>query len=90
MLLYCTGSYPGYDMEAPAIGILIDIEMESGIYILHYRYLPIDEPIQRDTINNSLDAQERNYFVNPGANFMFEIKNTSFQRALMDRYIIWP
>jgi len=90
MLLYCTGNYPGYDMEAPALGILINTEIESGIRILHYRYLPIDEPIQRDTINNSLDAQERNYFVNPGANFIFEIKNTSFQRALMDRHIIWP
>ena len=90
MLLYCTGSYIGYDMEAPAIGILIDTQIVDEGYTLYYRYLPLDQPIQRDTINASLDPKERNYFINPGANFIFEIKNTSFQRALKDRHIIWP
>lgn len=89
MLLYCTGSYIGHEMEAPAIGIVIDTQTVGEGYTLYYRYLPLDQPVQRDTINESLQPQERRYFVNPGANFLFEITNISFQKALKDRHINW-
>jgi len=90
MLLYCTSSYIGHEMGAAAIGIVIDTQTVDEGYTLYYRYLPLDQPVRRDTINASLAPSERGYFVNPGANFMFEITNTSFQKALKDRYIIWP
>jgi hypothetical protein len=90
MLLYCCGDYPGYYMEAPAIGMVIDTEAEDDGYTVHYRYLPLDRPVQRQTINESLGKDEKKYFINPGNNFLFEIKNTSFRKALNDRHINWP
>ncbi len=90
MLLYCTGSYIGHYMEAPAIGIVIDTQTVDDRYTLYYRYLPFDQSVQRDMINESLEPQERKYFLNPGANFIFEITNTSFQKILNDKYINWP
>lgn len=90
MLLYCCGDYPGYYKEAPAIGMVIATETTEDGYTVHYRYLPLDRPVQRQTINGSLEVDEKNYFINPGNNFLFEIKNTSFRKALKDRYIDWP
>ena len=65
ILLYCTQSYPGYDKEAPAIGVVIDAETGDEGYILSYAYLPLDRPVQRSTINDNLEPDEQNYFVNP-------------------------
>lgn len=90
MLLYCTGSYLGHDMEAPAIAIVVDTQTSEEGYTLQYRYLPLDQPVPRYSINESLEEEEKNYFVNPGANFIFEITNTSFRKLLKDRYINWP
>lgn len=90
ILLYCAQSYPGYDKEAPAIGVVIDAEIGDEGYTLSYAYLPLDRPVQRSTINDNLEPDEQNYFVNPGANFIFEVKNTSFRKALTGRKINWP
>jgi hypothetical protein len=90
MLLYCTGSYLGHDMEAPAIAIVVDTQTSEEGYTLQYRYLPLDQPVPRYSINESLEEEEKNYFVNPGANFIFEVANTSFRKLLKDRYINWP
>ncbi len=90
MLLYCTGYYVGHYMEAPAVGVVVDTETSAEEYTLYYRYLPLDQPVVRHTINNSLGAVEQNYFINPGANFIFEIAKTSFQTLIKGRYINWP
>jgi len=90
MLLYCTGSYVGHYMEAPAVGVIVDTETSAKEYTLHYRYLQLSEPVPRDTINSSIGAVEKDYFINPGANFIFEIASTSFQATLKGRYINWP
>jgi hypothetical protein len=90
MLLYCCEDYPGYPKEAPAVGIVVDTETAGKGYTVRYRYLPLDCPVARDTIMASLQGNEKNYFINPGNNYLFEIKNTSFQKALKDRHINWP
>ena len=92
MLLYCCEDYPGYPKEAPAVGIVIKVNIETGDegYTVYYRYLPLNSPVQRHTINGSLQENERNYFMNPGNNYLFKIKNTSFRKAVKDRYINWP
>lgn len=91
MLLYCCGDYPGYYKEAPAVGIVTDIEgQQRNSYTIRYRCLFLDEPVPRDFINESLNESERRYFRNPGKNYLFPIEKKSFENALRGKCIRWP
>jgi hypothetical protein len=90
MLLYCTGSYLGHYQEAPGIGIVLDKDGTISSLTVYYRYLPLSQSISRGTINKNLLPGEKDHFINPGANFIFEIKNTTFKHILAGNYIYWP
>ena len=90
MLLYCAGGYPGHDQEAPGIGVVTDIQLEADSEISYYRYLPLDHPVDLDTLKASIkELQNRSNFSLIG-NWLIKIARHSFRKATMEKGIDWP
>lgn len=87
MLLYCTEQYIEHFREAPGIGIVINATEE----IVYYQYYPLDQPVGKDTVNESLkDYENRLKVLSSKGNWLFEIGGTSFRSALKGRRVNWP
>jgi hypothetical protein len=87
MLLYCTSGYTEHYMEAPGIGIALDIDDEC----IKYRWLPFAQPISKAAIDSLLESEDRAKFGNIrfDAFWLFEISPSSFSRIAVGRMIAW-
>lgn len=86
MLLYCAGSYGQYYMEAPGIGVIINVELPS----IYYCYLPLDKPIPLNTIRSLCTSVDKVQFANLHGKTLFAIERTSFRSILAGCQINWP
>lgn len=88
VLLYCTGSYSKYPMQAPGLGIVLHTNDE----IVQYRYLPLSQPILKDRIERKFQPSDAEKFGNRrfSSFWLFEILRESFVGALGDRALVWP
>ena len=89
MLLYCAGGYPGHDMEAPGIGVVIGTQTGGSEEAIYYQYFSLDSPVEWDTIKNIPELENCTNFTLAG-NWLREISNTSFKKAIAGRRIEWP
>lgn len=93
MLLYCAAGYPGHDKEALGIGIVLRTQTCEAEDVLYYRFLPFNEPVQREVITGCLDEEENRKFRVPHyiANWVVEVKDpASLREVLSGRTINWP
>jgi len=88
LLLYCTGSYRQYPMQAPGLGIVLHTDNE----IVRYRYLTLSQPISKDRIEHEFQPSDADKFKNRRFTgfWLFEISRESFVRAFGNRAIVWP
>ena len=87
MLLYCTSGYRKHIMEAPGVGIVVGTTEEC----VYYQYFPLDRPVGRQTIKESLKTYENRLRVpSSKGNWLFQIDNGSFSNALKGTQIAWP
>ena len=89
-LLYCTGGYPGFFQEAPAIGIVTAIDIEVAEDIICYQYLPLDQPIDLSILKLTIDELENRTHFGRKGNWLIPISSDSFRKALENRRIDWP
>lgn len=90
LLLYCCNDYPKHSKEAPAIGVVIDIENHNHAYVINYQYFPLVCPIPRQVIKSSLNTTALTKFRWLNRNYIFNIANTSFQTIMKGECIDWP
>ncbi len=90
VVLYCTGSYPGHEQEAPGIGVVIGADKSENA--IRYRYLPFGQPIAMDTIRNRLLPEDGEKFEHRRFStfWIFEIQRTSFKRLADQCRVNWP
>ena len=91
MILYCCGGYPGHDREAPAIGVVTKLEVNSvdgRLTDIHYQYLPLYHSIPLDTLKATIPA-----LITIFSRAVYQLQRVpknSFRAALADRQIDWP
>jgi hypothetical protein len=80
LLLYCTDEYPKYRMQVPGIGIVLRATSDT----VEYRWLPLSEPIRRETILEKFDPDDSTKMNQLGikARRLFEISKSSFAKTL--------
>ena len=88
LLLYCTGGYSEHAMQAPGVGIVLDTDDES----VEYRYLPLSQPVSKDSIEHAFQPSDNDKFKNIrfASFWLFEIPRESFAKAVGDQPIRWP
>jgi len=89
-LLYCAGFYPGHDQEAPGVGVVTSTETGGAEERIYYQYLPLDRPVDWDTIKNSVPELKWCTNFSLRGNWLRSISRASFTNALADRQIDWP
>lgn len=88
VLLFCAKRYLAHPKEAPGIGVVTGTETSGEGEEFDYQYLPLDSPVDWDTIRASIPGLRFPlYYI---GNWLQEISNTSFRRALASRQINWP
>ena len=87
MLLYCTGSYIGYDREVPAIGVVLRVEPPA----IHYRYLPLSKSITLDDMRHSFSQGDKTKLDNLRFDSfnIFTISADSFKHSVESHSIFW-
>lgn len=86
MLLYCARGYPGHDMEAPGIGIVLHVD--TGPFpTVRYRYLPLYQPIAWANIKPCVPPRQ---VLNSNPLFPLTGGNKQLELLLGGRIIIWP
>lgn len=87
ILLYCAGSYIGYDKEAPGVGAVRSVEPPA----IYYCYLPLDMPITLDEMRSNFDSSDKNKLNNlQFKSFrIFDISGNSFKQAIKGHSIDW-
>jgi hypothetical protein len=87
LLLYCTANYPGYKMEAPGLGVVLSTASDR----VNYRWVPLVQPIARESIKASLGSHEAERFgqLQFGHNWLIEISSESFSNIMRGRSVSW-
>jgi hypothetical protein len=87
ILLYCTGSYIGYDKEAPGVGVVRRVEPPA----IHYCYLPLDKPVTLDELRSSFSSSDKNKLDNLRFNKfrIFCISGAFFKQSINKRCVDW-
>ncbi len=87
MLLYCTGSYSGYDREIPALGVILLVKPPA----IKYSYLPLDKSITLDNLRNKFVTEDAAKLENLRFDSfnLFEISPESFKQAITGHSINW-
>jgi hypothetical protein len=88
VLLHCAESYLKHSKEAPGIGIVTAVETGGEKEKFDYHYLPLDGAVPFNVIKKAIP--ELRYPLHFIGNWLQGISNTSFQRALAGRQVIWP
>lgn len=89
-LLHCAGSYPGHDQEVPGIEVVTSTETGGAEECIYYQYLPLDHPVDWDTIKNSVPELRGCTNFSLMGNWLRSISRASFTNALAGRQIDWP
>ena len=86
MLLYCTRGYPGHHMQAPGIGLVLDVNTGASPTV-EYRYLPLYQPVAWANIKPYVPARQV-FSSNP----LFPLVggNANLQVLLGGRIVVWP
>jgi hypothetical protein len=87
ILLYCTGTYIGYDKEVPGVGVVRRVEPPA----IYYCYLPLDKPISLDEMRSSFTPVDKNKLNNLRFNAfrIFVISDASFKQAIKSHCLDW-
>lgn len=87
LLLYCTANNPDYQKEVPGLGIVLKMAPER----INYRWIPLVQPIARESIKESLDPGETERFgqLQFGHNWLIEISPESFSNIMRTRAVGW-
>ena len=90
MLLHCVRGYPEFDQEAPGIGVVIKIEPREGQEVIFYQYLPLNKPVDWNTLKVSIkELRDCTNFSLKG-NWLRRIHKDSFKKAILGHEIGWP
>jgi len=87
ILLYCTGSYSGYDREVPALGVILRVQPPA----INYSYLPLEKSITLDNLRNKFVTEDKAKLDNLRFDSfnVFEISPESFKQAITGHSINW-
>ena len=87
LLLYCTGGYDEYSMQAPGIGIVLETSKDA----VQYRYLPLSRSISKEAIERGLEKSDADKFANRrfSSFWLFQISRDSFIKVIGDRTVVW-
>lgn len=87
ILLYCTGTYIGYDKEVPGVGVAFHVQPPA----IFYSYLPLDRPISLNQMRSGFTPTDRGKLDNLRFNAfrIFEVSDVSFRQAVKTRYVNW-
>ena len=91
MILYCCGGYPGHDREAPAIGVVTKLQVNSvdgRLTDIHYQYLPLSHPIPLHALKATIPALITVF--SRAVYQLQEVPRNCFRAALAGRQIDWP
>jgi hypothetical protein len=87
MLLYCTSSYQGHEMEVPGVGVVLGKDSD----FVHYRWLPFTSPIPKSALDSTFGPEDLKKFANIrfSSHWLFEITTASFRGAVGSRCLNW-
>jgi len=88
MVLYCCGTYVGYDQEVPGIGVVTDIETDG----IHYQYFPLSNPVRWRIVQAAVPDFQEPAKINWSlkGNWLRKISSSSFRVATVGGQIDWP
>jgi hypothetical protein len=87
ILLYCAGGYLQHEQEVAGLGIALLATNQE----IEYRWLPLAEPIPKQTIENEFEMPDAGQFLQIGLDHhkLFEITQCSFSKAIKARTVDW-
>lgn len=90
MLLYCARDYPGFDQEAPGVGIVTKIELGEVEEVIYYQYFPFDSPVDWYTLKSTIKELKNCDNFSLIGNWLRKIDRNSFSKAIQGHQIDWP
>ena len=80
LLLYCSGSYKGHEMQVPGAGIVLAV----AAAVIKYRYLPFARPIPKDALDHGFEEADLKKLrdIRFSSFWLFDISRMSFTRAV--------